>query len=95
MLKSSVRDERRATPVRRKTRRVPHAVLALEQIRAGFEPLPLLGPVLAIGCSIRNPQSYPTFDAATPAARLKPGAVGLVMMQRSGRAELFALPILP
>jgi hypothetical protein len=79
-----------ATPVGRKTRRAPDAVLTLEEIRAGFEPLS--GLVLAIVCPNRNPQCQLTFDAATPATRLKPGAVGPVMIQRPERAEVFALP---
>ena len=80
----------RTALVGRKTRRAPDAGLALQLIRAGFETL--CGPVLSIVYPNRNPRSYLTFDAATPAMRLKPGAVRLVMMERPGRAEVFALP---
>jgi hypothetical protein len=38
----------------------------------------------------RNAQSYLAFDAATLTARLKPGAVGPVIKQHPGRAEVFA-----
>jgi hypothetical protein len=61
-------------PVGRKTRRAHDFVLALEQIRAGFEPL--CRPDLSIVRPNRNAQSCLTSDAATPTARLKPGAIG-------------------
>jgi hypothetical protein len=61
------------------TRRAPDFVHALQQIPAGFEP------------SLRA-RSSPALNVNTPMARLKPGAVGPVMMQRPGRAEVFALP---
>ena len=93
MSKSSQRDEQEATPVGRKTRRAPDFVPAIEQIRAGFEPL--CGRVLSITHPNRNAQSYLTFDASTRTARLKPGAVGPVMIQRLGRAEVFSLPAPP
>jgi len=88
MSKSSQRDEQGATPAGRKTRCAPDFVPALEQIRGGFEPP--CGLVLSSAHPNRNAQFYLTFDAATPTARLKPGAVGPVMIQRLGRAEVFA-----
>jgi hypothetical protein len=75
-------EERRPAPVGRKTRRAPDSVLALQQIRAGFEP----------GLCAR---SNPVLDANTRTARLKPGAVGSVMLRHPGRAEVFALPPAP
>jgi len=66
-------------PVGRRTRRALDSVLGLQKDRAGFEP----------GLCA---QSHLAIDANTRTARLKPGAVGPVMMHRSGRAEVFALP---
>jgi hypothetical protein len=74
-----MKGKRRPAPVGRKTRRAPDLILALQQIRAGFEPG---------SCGRSNPDS----DANTSDARLKPGAVGPVMIQRPERAEVFALP---
>jgi hypothetical protein len=71
---------KRTAPVGRKTRRAPDSVFAFQQIRAGFEP----------GLCIR---SEPVFDANSSKARLKPGAVGSVTIQRFERAEVFALPV--
>ena len=72
-------EERGPAPVGRKTRRAPDPVLALQQVRAGFEP----------GfCARFNP----AINANTRTARLKRGAVGPLMMQHLGRAEVFALP---
>ena len=75
-------EERRPASVGRKTRRAPDSVLAFQQIRAGFEP----------GWCARSNRA---FDANTLSARLKPGAVGPVMMPYPGRAEVFALPPFP
>jgi hypothetical protein len=65
------------TAVGRKTRRAPDSVFAFQQIRLGFEP----------GLCSR---SEPVFDANTSKARLKPGAVDSVTIQRFERAEVFA-----
>jgi hypothetical protein len=42
----------------------------------------------------RSPSTL-ILDDATPTARLKPGPVVLRVLNRSGRAEVFALPTCP